>query len=329
MQRRSFLTLLGGAAAARPVAAGAQQPERMRRIGVLMNIPADDPEAQLYMAAFQQGLQQLGWTVGRNVRIDHRWGSADRDRFRQYATELVALAPDVILAAGGGAAEAVQRLSRSMPIVLAQSIDPVGGGIIASLARPGGNITGFTQFEYSLSGKWFQLLRELVPDVARVGVLREPGAAAGIGQWAVIQATAELIGVECTPIAMRDTKEIERGIAAFAGPGNGGLIVSLSALATIHRQAIIANAALHRLPAVYPSRYFATAGGLISFGVDLTDQYRRAAGYVDRVLKGEKPADLPVQRPTKYATVLNLKTAKALGLQVPDIVLVRADEVIE
>jgi putative ABC transport system substrate-binding protein len=293
-----------------------------------MNIPADDQEAQLYMAAFQQGLQELGWSVGRNLRIDHRWGPSNQERSRQQIAELIALAPDALLVAGGAVAEAVQQ-TRTVPVVLAQSIDPVGAGFVASLARPGGNITGFTQFEYSLAGKWLQLLKEIAPGVKRVGVLREGSGSGGVGQWAVIQAFAELIGLECIPLAVRDTKEIERGIAAFERGGNGGLIVSLSALATVHRHTIIASAGLHRLPAVYPFRYFAAAGGLMSYGADLANQYRRAAGYVDRILKGEKPADLPVQKPVKYELALNLKTAKALGLDVPATVLVRADEVIE
>jgi putative ABC transport system substrate-binding protein len=298
----------------------------MRRIGVLMNIAADDQQTQLYLAAFQRGLQELGWTVGRNVRIDHRWGPSNEERIRQQAEELVALTPDVILWAGGG--QVMREVSRTVPVVLAQGIDPVGVGQVASLARPGGNITGFTQFEYSLSGKWLQLLKEIAPGVTRVGVLRSPGRA-GIGQWAVIQAFAEPIGVECTPLSIEDANEIERGIAAFERGGNGGLIVSLSALATFHRQTIIASAARHRLPATYPVRYFADGGGLISYGADLTDQYRRAAGYVDRILRGSKPADLPVQKPTKYELTINLKTAKALGLTVSPTLRALAVEVIE
>jgi putative tryptophan/tyrosine transport system substrate-binding protein len=329
MKRRQFITLLGSAVAAWPVAARAQQGERMRRVGVLMNLPADDPEAQLYMAAFQQGLQDAGWSVGRNLRIDHRWGPLDREQYRQKAAELVALAPDVVLGAGGATAEAVHRASRSVPVVLAQSIDPVGAGVVASLARPGGNVTGFMQFEYSLGGKWLELLRELAPGVTRVGVLRDSANAAGIGQWAGIQTAAEPIGVELAPLAIGDAKEIERGIAAFERGGKGGLIVPLSSAATIHRHTIIANAARHRLPAIYTFRYFAAAGGLASYGPDLTGQYRRAAGYVDRILRGEKPSDLPVQRPTKYELALNLKTAKALGLEVPPQLVARADEVIE
>jgi putative tryptophan/tyrosine transport system substrate-binding protein len=330
LRRRDFITLLGGGAAALPVVAWAQQGERVRRVGALMNLPADDQEAQLNMAALQQGLQALGWTIGRNLRLDHRWGPLDRDRLRQRAEELVALAPDVIVVAGGGAGEAVQRVSRTVPIVLAQSIDPVGAGFVASLNRPGGNITGFTQFEYSLAGKWLQLLKEIAPNVTNVGVLRDVlSGAAAIGQWAVIQAMTEQIGVELTPISIRDVNEMERGVAAFARGSSGGLIVSFSSSATIHRQAIIASVARHHLPAVYPLRYFATAGGLVSYGADLADQYRRAAGYIDRILKGEQPANLPVQRPTKYELVINLKTAKALGLDIPPTLLARADEVIE
>jgi putative ABC transport system substrate-binding protein len=328
MRRRDFVKAIGGAAASWSLPARAQ--ERMRRIGVLMNIAADDQEAQLYMAAFQQGLQELGWTVGRNLRLDHRWGPSSQERTRQQVAELLALSPDVVLATGGAPLDALQRASRTVPVVFPQSIDPVGQGNVASLARPGGNITGFAQFEYSLSGKWLQLLKEIAPGVARVGVLRNnPPGAAGIGQWAVIQAFAELIGVECTPLGFSDANEIERGIAAFERDGSGGLIVQLNALATAHRQTIIASAARHRLPAMYPFRYFAADGGLISYGADLTIQYRRAAGYVDRILKGEKPADLPVQKPTKYDLTINLKTAKALGLDIPATVLARADEVIE
>jgi putative ABC transport system substrate-binding protein len=329
MRRREFITLLVGAAAW-PLAARAQQ--RVRRVGALMNLPADDQEAQLNIAAFQQGLQELGWIIGRNLRLDHRWGPFDRDSLRRAAQELVALAPEVMIVAGGSAGEAVQQASRHVPVVLAQSIDPVGAGFVASLARPGGNITGFTQFEYSLAGKWLQLLKEIAPNVTNVGVLRDLGGpvlAAAVGQWAVIQAMTEQIGVEVTPIGIRDPNEIERGIAAFARGPNGGLIVSFSSSATIHRRAIIASAARHRLPAVYPFRYFAAAGGLVSYGADLATQYRRAAGYVDRILKGERPADLPVQRPVKYELAVNLKTAKELGFAVPSSVLARADEVIE
>ena len=328
MRRREFLGVLGGAAATWPFPARAQQGERVRRIGVIMNLPPDDPEAQLCITTFQQELKELGWSVGRNAQIDFRWGPSSIQQYFKQAEELVALAPDVILGAGGPVGLAVQRANPNVPVVLAQSIDPVGTGVVASLARPGGNITDFTQFEYSLSGKWLEVLREIAPGVKRVGVLREP-VASGIGQWAVIQAGAEPIGMELVPIAIRNASEIERSIIAFERGGHGGLIVSLHPSTTMYRQVIIANASRHRLPAVYPARYFVSAGGLISFGADLTDQYRRAAGYVDRILRGEKPANLPVQRPTKYELVINLKTAKALGLTVPPTLLARADEVIE
>jgi putative tryptophan/tyrosine transport system substrate-binding protein len=326
MRRREFITLLG-AAAAWPLTARAQ--ERARRVGILMNAAAEDSEAQSYVAAFQQGMQELGWSVGRNLRIDLRWGGNDADRWRRYADELLGLSPDVIVAAGGVIVSVLQRVSRTVPIVFAQSIDPVGAGVAASLARPGGNATGFAQFEYSLSGKWAELLKEIVPGLKRIGVLREPANAAGIGQWAIIQAAATAAGMEVSPLAVRDPGEIERGVASFAREPNGGLVVAAGSSATLHRSAIIASAARHRLPAVYPYRHFVTAGGLISYGTDLLGQYRRAAGYVDRILKGEKPADLPVQSPIKYDLTINLKTAKALGFDLPPTLLARADEVIE
>jgi putative ABC transport system substrate-binding protein len=328
MKRRQFISLLGGAAAW-PLAARAQQAEGIRRVGVLMNIAADDLEGQTYLAAFQQSMQELGWNVGRNLRIDIRWGGGDADRIRRYAAELVSLSPDVVLAAGGPIVAALQKASSAVPIVFAQSIDPVGAGIAASLARPGGNVTGFTQFEYSLSGKWPELLKEIAPGIKRIGVLRDASNPAGIGQWAIIQAAAAAAGMELTPIPVRDAAEMERGVAAFARETNGGLVVPVSASSTTHRERIVASAARHRLPAVYGYRYFVAAGGLISYGPDLLGQYKRAAGYVDRILKGEKPADLPVQAPTKYELVINLKTAKALGLNVPATLLARADEVIE
>jgi putative ABC transport system substrate-binding protein len=327
MKRREFITLLGGAAFAWPLATRAQ--ERVRRVGILMNLAADDSEAQTYLAAFQQGMQELGWSVGRNLRVDLRWGAGDAERTRRYSAELVALSPDVILTAGGPVVIAVQLASRTVPIVFAQSIDPVGAGYVQSLARPGGNATGFTQFEYSLASKWPELLKEIVPGIKRVGVLRDSTNPAGIGQWAIIQSAAAAVGMELTPIQVRDPSEMERGVAAFARSPNGGLVVPVSANATIHRELIIASAARHRLPAVYPYRFFVATGGLISYGPDLLGQYRKAAGYVDRILKGEKPADLPVQAPTKYELVINLKTAKALGLTVPPTLLARADEVIE
>ena len=330
MRRRQFITLVGGAAVAWPLAVRAQQPERMRRIGVLMSTAADDPETQLRLAAFLQGLQGFGWTVGQNVQIDTRWASGDVVRLRSYAAELLTLSPDIMVA-GGRAATVVPQVRQAgsdIPIVFVQGVDPVGTGYVASLARPGGNTTGFTQFEYTLSGKWLQLLKEVAPGMTHAAVLRELGGA-GIGQWAVLQAAASSPPVELSPVNAGEPAEIERAVAAFAREPNGGLIVVVSSWATVHRDLIVALAAKHRLPAIYPYRYFVTGGGLMSYGPDLIDQYRRAAGYVDRILKGEKPANLPVQNPTKYALAINLKTAKALGLTVPDNVLARADEVIE
>jgi putative ABC transport system substrate-binding protein len=330
MRRREFIILLGGAAVAWPLAARAQQADRMRRVGVLVSRIADDPEEQARLAAFVQGLQELGWTEGRNVRIDYRWAAGDADRSRTYAAELVALAPDVIVAAGSQSVAALEQTTRTVPIVFASVVDPVGAGYVTRLARPGGNATGFTAFEYSLSGKWLELLKEIAPNLTRIAILRDPALAAGIGQFAVIQAMAPpSFGVELSPIDVRDAGEIERDVAAFARESNGGLIVTASAGAATHSELIIMLAARHRLPAVYPFRYFVTSGGLISYGPDLNDQYRRAAGYVDRILKGEKAADLPVQAPTKYGLVINLKTAQALGLTVPPLLLARADAVIE
>jgi putative ABC transport system substrate-binding protein len=327
VNRRDFITLLGGVAATWPLAARAQQGERMRRIGALMNLAADDPEALGRITAFVQGLQQLGWTDGRNVRIDARWAAGNADNFRKYAAELIALAPDGILATSTQAVTALQQATHTVPIVFVQVIDPVGAGLVASLARPGGNTTGFTVFEYGMSGKWVELLKEIAPGVRRVAVLRD--LAIGIAQLAAIQAVAPSFGVELTVIGVRDADEIEGAVAAFARSPNGGLIVTASTPAAIHRELISTLAARHRLPAVYSFRYFVTAGGLISYGPDSIDPYRRAAGYIDRILKGEKPADLPVQAPTKYEVVINLKTAKALGLTVPETLLARADEVIE
>jgi len=329
MRRREFITLLGGAAAAWPLAARAQQGERIRRIGVLQSLAADDPEGQTRLAAFAQGLQQSGWTIGRNVQIDTRWAAGDAERFRRYAAELVALAPDVILAVGAAAAGPLQQATRTVPIVFTVVSDPVGAGYIDSLARPGGNATGFTNFEYGISGKWLELLKQIAPSVTRAAILRDPAIASGTGQWGAIQAVAPWVGVEVIPVNMRDTGEIERSVAAVARAARSGLIVTGSALASIHRERIITLAARHKLPAVYYERFFVTAGGLIAYGPDFIDLYRRAAGYVDRVLKGEKPADMPVQAPTKYELAINLKTAKALGLEVPATLLARADEVIE
>ena len=328
--RREFITLLGGAVAAWPIAAAhAQQPDRMRRIGVFAGSGADDLEAQPRLAAFLQGLQQLGWTDGRNVRIDTRWAAGNAATTRKYAAELVALAPDVILAGGAAAVGPLLQATRTVPIVFTIVPDPVGAGFVDSLARPGGNATGFMQFEYSLSGKWLELLKEIAPGVTRAAVLRDAAITAGIGQFAVIQSVAPSVGVDVSPINVRDAAEIERAITAFARSSNGGLIVTASALSSMHRDLIITLAARHKLPAIYFARYCVTGGGLISYGADFIDQYRRAAAYVDRILKGEKPADLPVQAPTKYELVINLKTAKALGLTVPPSLLARADEVIE
>jgi ABC-type uncharacterized transport system substrate-binding protein len=330
MQRREFITLLGGAAVAWPRAARAQQADRIRRVGVLESRTADDPEGKARLAVFAQGLRELGWTDGRNMRIDYRWAAADADRYRTYAAELVALAPDVILASASANVTALQQTTRTVPIVFVNVIDPVGAGFVASLARPGGNSTGFTLFEYSLSGKWLELFKEIAPNLTRIAILRDPAIAAGIGQFAVTQAMAPpSFGVELSPIDERDGGEIERDIAAFARAPNGGLIVTASSGAVAYRELIITLAARHRLPAVYPFRYFVTSGGLISYGPDTTEQYRRAAGYVDRILKGQKAVDLPVQAPTKYELAINLKTAKALGLTVPPSLLARADQVIE
>jgi putative ABC transport system substrate-binding protein len=329
VRRREFITLLGGAVVW-PLAARAQQSQRMRRIGVLVSAVEGDPRGLEYVTAFAQGLAELGWTVGRNVRIEYRWGAGDLDRFRRYAAELVALSPDVVLASSGSIVGAFQQASRTVPIVFVTTIDPVGGGWVESLSRPGTNATGFAAFEFSMSGKWLELLKEIAPGVKRVAVIRDPSVPAGSGGLAAIQTVAPSLGVELTPVGVRDAGEIERGIAAFARGPNGGLIlVGPTSSVQPHRDLIVPLAARHRLPAVYPNRLFVTAGGLLAYAPDSVEQYRRAAGYVDRILKGEKPADLPVQAPTKYELVINLKTAKALGLTVPDSLLARADEVIE
>ena len=329
MKRRDFITLLGGAVAL-PIAARAQQPAtKVRRIGVLMLGAADDREATACTAAFVQRLKQLDWTDGRNLRTDVRRGANDAERARRYATELVALAPDIILAAGSQAMTAMQEATRTIPIVFVWVSDPVGAGYVASLARPGGNATGFMSYEYSLSGKWLELLKEIAPGVTRVAVLRDAALSIGPAQFGVLQAVAPSLRVEVSPINTRDAGEMERAIAAFAGSPNGGLVVTASLMTLSHHNLIITLAARHKLPAVYPYRHVVAAGGLISYGADYTDHYRRAAGYVDRILKGEKPADLPVQAPTKYELVVNLKTARAVGLEIPSSVLARADEVIE
>jgi putative ABC transport system substrate-binding protein len=328
MKRREFITLLGGAAVAWPIAGRAQQIDRMRRIGVLFGGPASD-DNQARLAAFLQVLQQLGWTEGRNVRIESRWGAGNADDIRKYAAELAALTPDVILANGDVPAAQLLRATRTVPIVFVIVPDPVGEGLVNSLSRPGGNATGFMQFEYSLTAKWPELLKEIAPGVKRAAVLRDAAAASGIGQFAVIQYVAPSVGVEVSPIDLRDPSEIERAVTAFARSPDGGLIMTAGSLSAVHRHLVIALAARHKLPAVYANRDFVTGGGLISYGLNFVDQYRRAAAYVDRILKGEKPADLPVQAPTKYELVINLKIAKALGLTVPTALLVRADEVIE
>jgi putative tryptophan/tyrosine transport system substrate-binding protein len=312
-----------------PLAARAQQGKRIRRVGMLLPYAANDPQVQTRNAAFLQGLQQLGWTVGNNVQIDYRWSAGNEDDTRRYAAELVALAPDVIFASGSAAVGPLRRATRTVPIVFAVVPDPVGAGFVDSLARPGGNATGFIPYEYSIGAKWLEVLKDIAPSVTRAAIVRDPAITAGIGLWGAIQSVSPSFGVELRPVDVRDADEIERALTAFARSPDGGLIVTGSALAIVHRDLIIALAARLRLPAVYYERYFATAGGLISYGPDNTEQYRLAAGYVDRILKGEKPADLPVQASTKYELVINLKTAKAMGLTVPETLLARADEVIE
>ena len=329
MRRREFISLLGVAVAAWPVAARAQRGERMRRIGVLLPAAADDAAFQPRIRGFLQVLQQLGWSDGHNVRIDTRWAGANADGIRSHAAELAALAPDVILTSGSGAVGALQQATRTVPIVFATVADPVGAGFVDSLSRPGGNITGFAIFEYAIGGKWLELLKEISPRMTRVAVLRDLAVAAGPGQFGAIQTAAPSFGMEVSPVNVRDASEIERAVMAFARSSNGGLIVTASPLAQLHRDLIITLAARHKLPAVYFERFFVAEGGLISYGADFVDQFQRAAGYVDRILKGEKPADLPVQAPTKYELVINLKTAKALGIEVPPTLLARADEVIE
>jgi putative ABC transport system substrate-binding protein len=328
VRRREFIALLGGAAATWPLAARAQQGERMRRIGVLTNLAADDPESQARNAGFLQGLQELSWTVGRNVRIDYRWTLGDAERTRRYAAELVAFAPDGILSVGAAATAAMQHVTRTIPIVFVLLPDPVGAGVVESLARPGGNATGFTTYEFGMSAKWLELLKEIAPGVTRVAVIRD-ASASGVGQFAGVQTAAPALRIEVTPIGVRDAHEIERGVTAFARLPHGGLIVTGSALSAVHHELIVSLASRHKLPAVYFNRFFVNGGGLVSYGVNFVDQFRRAAGYVDRVLKGESPADLPVQAPTKFELAINLKSAKALGLSVPPTLLARADEVIE
>ena len=327
MKRRDFITLIGGAAAW-PLAARAQQ-ERMRRIGVLLPAAADDAEFQTRVGAFLQGLQELGWTIGRNVRVDTRWATSNAASIRKHAAELAALAPDAILAFGASTVGPLLQETRTVPIVFPVVGDPVAAGFVESLARPGGNATGFMTFEYGMAGKWLELLKQIAPVVTRVAVLRDPAIPTGPAQFGVIQAAAPSAGMEVRTVDVRDAREIERGIAALARASNGGLIITASAGSQVHHNLIITLAARHKLPAVYYERLFASAGGLISYGPDFVDRFRRAAGYVDRILKGEKPADLPVQAPTKYELVINLKTATALGLEIPQTLLATADEVIE
>ena len=333
LKRREFITMLGAAAAApalmMPRAVGEQRGGRMRRVGVLTGLAADDSQSQARLAAFAQGLQQLGWTVGENLWIDFRWGAGNADTMRKHAAELVALAPDVILAHSSAAVAPLLQASRTIPVVFTIVADPVGAGFVNSLARPGGNVTGFTNFEYAIGGKWLELLKEIAPEVTRAAVLRESAIAAGPGQFGAIQAAAATLGMDLRPIDVRDAGEIERDITAFAQRSNGGLIVTGSPAATVHRELIIELAARHRLPAVYNSRFYVTSGGLLAYGPDFVDQFRRAAAYVDDILKGARPADLPVQAPTKYELVINLRAAKQLGLPLSPALLVAANEVLE
>ena len=328
MKRRTFIAGLGSAAAS-PIVAWAQQGERMRRIGVLLPAAADDSQYQTLVGAFLQALTLSGWTIGRNVRIDTRWAGLNADDIRKYAAELVSLAPEVILASGNAVVRALLQATRIVPIVFPAIGDPIGEGFVESLARPGGNATGFVTFEFNISGKWLELLKQVAPDVKRAAVLRDPVIGTGTSQFAVIQAVAPSLRVEVNPVNVRDVDEIERTVAAFARSPNGGLIVTAGGSANAHRDLIVMLAARHKLPTVYTDRSFIAAGGLISYGSSSIDRYRQAAGYVDRILKGEKPADLPVQAPTKYETVINLKTAKALGLTIPETLLATADEVIQ
>jgi putative tryptophan/tyrosine transport system substrate-binding protein len=329
MKRREFITLIGGAVAAWPLAARAQQPSQMRRVGVLMSTGASDPEGQSRLAAFIQGLQELNWAVGRNIEIDIRWVASNADNIRKYAAELAAVAPDVMLVSGGSLVGPLLQQTRTIPVVFTLTPDPVGAGYVTSLARPGGNATGFTSTEYGMSAKWLELLKEIAPGVTCAAVLRDPAIAQGIGQFAVMQSAAPPLGIELSPVSVRDAPEIERAIAEFARSSNGGMVVPASGLVLLRRDLIISLAVRHKLPAVYFLRAFVKQRGLISYGADSIDPHRRAAGYVDRILKGEKPSDLPVQAPTKFELVINLKTAKALGLDVPPTLLARADEVIE
>ena len=328
MKRRDFLGIVSGAVVAGPIAVGAQQSERVRFIGMINALESDDPEAQARAAVFEQALRQLGWVVGRNLKIEVRQIGGDADRGRSDAAELVALAPDVILTIGSAAVGPLQQATRTVPIVFVNAPDPVGAGFVQSMARPGGNITGFSNFEYSMSGKWAELLKQIAPNVTRALVFRDPAIAAGIGQFAAVRSVAQNLGIELTPVNVRDTDEIERSVAAFTRSGSGGMIVTSGGTGS-RRKLLIGLASRHKLPSIYPYRYYAVDGGLMTYGANTLDPLRRAAGYVDRILKGEKPADMPVQAPTKYELIINLKTAKALGLTVPQALLATADEVIE
>lgn len=329
MRRRDFIALIGGAMAARPLMARAQQPQPTRRMGVLMNIAEKDPQSAVRVSALVAGLEERGWTPGGNMQIDYRWGAGDSSLYRKYAPELVALAPNVILVVGGTGVGELQRVTRTIPIIFLGVTDPVNRGLIESLARPGGNTTGFIEYEFGLSAKWLELLKQISPNVSRVIVARDASESSGIGQLTAIQTVAPTFGVDVSPFDARDDKEIERAITQAARGSNVGLIVTLSGSAIGHRKLIISLAARHRLPAVYPARYFVTDGGLISYGPDPIHPYRVVASYVDRILKGEKPADLPVQAPTKYELAVNLRAAKAIGITIPQSVLGRADEIIE
>jgi len=329
MQRREFITLIGSVAVSRPLAARAQLRERIRRVGAMMLLAENDPEQKAWTEAFRQGMLEAGWTDGRNVQIDYRWGASESARARRYATELVALGPDVILAPGSVSVGPLLQATRDIPIVFVHVPDPVGAGFVESLSRPGGNATGFTSFEYGLGGKWLELLKEIAPRVTRVAIIRDPTITTGIGLWGAIQALAPSVGMESVPVNVRNPAEIERAVAAFARSSDGGLIITGSAQAIRYRDLIVGLATRYKLPAVYYEHVFVHDGGLIAYGPDLVDQYRRSAGYVSRILKGEKPADLPVQAPTKYELAVNLRTAKALGLDVPATLLARATEVIE
>jgi len=328
MRRREFITVVGGAAVW-PLAVGAQEPERVRRVGVLMNLAPDDPEGQVRLKVFLQALEKQGWAEGRNLRVDTCWGAGKAERYRGCAAELIGLAPDVVLAGSGSAMPALMDATRSLPIVFVQTVDPVGSGYVASLAKPDGNATGFTQFEYSMGGKWLELLKQIAPHVKRVAILRDLATNEGPAQFAAVQLAAPGLGMESVPIGVRDAGEIERGIATFAAKPDGGLIITASAYTAVNRDVIIGLAARHRLPAVYPFRYHVVSGGLVSYGPEPRESYQRAAGYVNRILKGERPGDLPVQAATSFELVVNLKTAKALGLVIPESLVARADEVIE